>query len=105
VTQTVSSLPPLDKHRVASLAVGAAWIVIRVVVGAEGLRYKAEPGVHGALAGLLEGVVVLIPIGAIWFAEPLAGGVLPTLARIVAWVALFLLTVGQLLLLALLAPR
>jgi hypothetical protein len=109
MTDTRSTLPPLDKHRVASALFGVVWIVARVIagalLGAEGLRFQARAGLTGALAGLLEGLVVLIPIAAIWFAEPLAGEVPPTLVRAIAWATLLLLTVGDMVIFAVLAPR
>ena len=108
MTGTASTLPPLDKHRVASAAFGAVWIVVRVIagalLGAEGLRFQARAGLAGALAGLLEGLIVLIPIAAIWFPEQLAGGVPPMLVRAIAWATLLLLTVGDMVIFAVLAP-
>jgi hypothetical protein len=49
-------------------------------------------------------VIVLIPIAAIWFAEQLAGGVPPMLVRAIAWATLLLLTVGDMVIFAVLAP-
>jgi len=108
MTGTGSTLPPLDKHRVASAAFGAVWIVARVIagalLGADGLRLQARAGLTGALAGLLEGVIVLVPIAAIWFAEELAAGVPLMLVRAIAWATLLLLTVGDMVIFAVLAP-
>ena len=99
--------PPLDKHRLASAVIGAAWILLTVVIGAYqgGGRFDAPPGVAGALGGLINSLIVLVPIVAIWFPRDLGNGVPAGFIRFVGWVALLILTVLPVVLFAVLAPR